>query len=93
VFDKQGKVAGSFALITDLSGRRTQEAYMRQAVAVFENTAEGVMITDKGGRLQLVNPAFTEITGYTEAEVTAAPPSSSSPGGMTRPSTRASGPK
>jgi diguanylate cyclase (GGDEF)-like protein/PAS domain S-box-containing protein len=69
VFDKQGRIAGSFALITDLSGRRTQEAYMRQAVAVFENTAEGVMITDKGGRLQLVNPAFTEITGYDEAEV------------------------
>ena len=42
---------------------------MRQTVAVFENTAEGVMITDREGRLQLVNPAFTEITGYAEEDV------------------------
>jgi diguanylate cyclase (GGDEF)-like protein/PAS domain S-box-containing protein len=69
VFNPRGEISGSFALITDLSGRRQQEAYMRQTVAVFENTAEGVMITDTTGRLQLINPAFTEITGYAEADV------------------------
>lgn len=31
---------------------------------VFENTREGVMITDSKGLIQRVNPAFTEITGY-----------------------------
>ncbi|MBK6743816.1 MAG: EAL domain-containing protein [Hydrogenophilales bacterium] len=69
LLDSSGAVIGSFALITDLTGRRKQEAYMRQTVAVFENTAEGVMITDREGRLQLVNPAFTEITGYAEEDV------------------------
>jgi diguanylate cyclase (GGDEF)-like protein/PAS domain S-box-containing protein len=69
IHDEDGAIAGSFALISDLSGRRSHEAYMRQTVAVFENTAEGVMITDKEGLLSLVNPAFTEITGYAEEEV------------------------
>jgi diguanylate cyclase (GGDEF)-like protein/PAS domain S-box-containing protein len=69
VYDQNNVMTGSFALITDLSGRRKHEAYMRQTVAVFENTAEGVMITDKDGRLLLVNPAFTEITGYSEEEI------------------------
>jgi diguanylate cyclase (GGDEF)-like protein/PAS domain S-box-containing protein len=72
--DERGAVTGAFALISDLTGRRKHEAYMRQTVAVFENTAEGVMITDKEGRLVLVNPAFTEITGYDESEVTGRTP-------------------
>lgn len=67
--DARGAVFGSFALISDLSHRREHEAYMRQAVAVFENTAEGIMVTGRDGRIQRVNPAFTEITGYSEAEV------------------------
>ena len=67
--DDKGNVSGSFALINDLTSRRLHENYMRQTVAVFENTAEGVMITDPEGYIQRVNPAFSEITGYVEADV------------------------
>lgn len=67
--DAHGVISGSFALISDLTYRREHEAYMRQTVAVFENTAEGIMVTDTDGLIQRVNPAFTEITGYPEAEV------------------------
>lgn len=36
---------------------------------VFENTSEGVMITDARGRIISVNPAFEIVTGYNAEEV------------------------
>lgn len=36
---------------------------------VFENTTEGIMVTDDQGNIQSVNPAFTTITGYDEEEI------------------------
>jgi len=35
---------------------------------VFSSTEEGVVITDPAGVIIDVNPAFTEITGYSRAE-------------------------
>jgi diguanylate cyclase (GGDEF)-like protein/PAS domain S-box-containing protein len=35
---------------------------------VFESTLEGILITDRTGVIQSVNPAFTRITGYSAAE-------------------------
>jgi len=42
---------------------------------VIKNTIEGIMITNKNGKIISVNPAFTEITGYEEAEVIGSNPS------------------
>jgi PAS domain S-box-containing protein len=36
---------------------------------MFENTSEGIMITDRDGCLQSTNPAFTALTGFTADEV------------------------
>ncbi|MEM7019889.1 MAG: diguanylate cyclase, partial [Pseudomonadota bacterium] len=49
--------------------RRAAEQQLRQAATIFENTAEGVVIADAKGRLINVNPAFTNITGYSSGEV------------------------
>lgn len=68
IADETGVKAGAFALVSDLSSRRAHEAYVRQVVAMFESTAEGVLLTDLNGRILSVNPAFTEVTGYSEAE-------------------------
>lgn len=35
---------------------------------VFENSLEGIYITDASGKIALVNSAFTRATGYTEAD-------------------------
>ena len=73
-FDDQGGITGAFALVSDLSGRRQHEAYMRQVLAMFENTAEGVVLTDARGTIISVNPAFSRITGYGETEALGANP-------------------
>lgn len=43
-------------------------------VQVFNHISEGVTITDKNNNILYVNSAFTEITGYTEADVIGANP-------------------
>lgn len=57
------------AVFQDVSERKKNEARLRQWATVFESTRDGVMITDLDGHILTVNRAFTEITGYTEAEV------------------------
>jgi two-component system NtrC family sensor kinase len=41
---------------------------MRKLSRVIEQTADQVIITDKDGLIEYVNPAFEELTGYTRAE-------------------------
>lgn len=69
IYDADGERQGSFALVTDISDRIAHEAYVRRAVAVFENTAEGVVTTDERSVIQSVNPAFEYITGYSADDV------------------------
>ncbi|MBI3284831.1 MAG: EAL domain-containing protein [Burkholderiales bacterium] len=68
IFDKAGQVAGLFGIAREISERKLAEQKLRQAATVFESTRDGVMITDLETRVLAVNKAFTEITGYTEAE-------------------------
>lgn len=42
---------------------------LRLAATVFSQAAEGIMITDAQNRILKVNRAFTDVTGFTEAEV------------------------
>ncbi len=53
--------------LEQLIAERTGE--LRLAASVFENTLEGVMVTDADGFILSVNPAFTGITGYSSGEV------------------------
>jgi NNP family nitrate/nitrite transporter-like MFS transporter len=42
---------------------------MEIASQVIDHTVEGILVTDRNGKIISVNPAFTEITGYLEEEV------------------------
>jgi PAS domain S-box-containing protein len=53
----------------DIGARKRAEIQLRLAATVFENSREGVIITDAAQQIISVNRAFTEITGYPEAEV------------------------
>ncbi|MCF6093969.1 EAL domain-containing protein [Microaerobacter geothermalis] len=43
--------------------------------AVFDHSVEGIMVCNSEGEIQLVNPAFTRITGYSQEEVIGKNPS------------------
>lgn len=62
--DAQAYVIG----VRDITERKITEDNLRRAAVVFESTHDGIMVTSADQRIQLVNRAFTEITGYTETE-------------------------
>ncbi|WP_331775737.1 sensor domain-containing diguanylate cyclase [Sulfurospirillum sp. 1612] len=68
-FDAQGHVQGFSILANEVTDLKETEAQLKLAACVFENTLDGVLITDSNGLILSVNPAFIEITGYSEAEV------------------------
>ena len=49
--------------------RREAESKLRLSAQVFENSSEGIMITDAGNRILMVNKAFQKVTGYLADEV------------------------
>ena len=67
--DPEGRPAALSGTLQDVTERRRSEERLRQAARVFESTSEGIVITDARGVIQAVNPAFSRITGYDEAEV------------------------
>ncbi len=55
--------------VRDITERKKSENYLRQSAAVIDSTREGLLVTDIDKHIVRINPAFTEITGYSEAEV------------------------
>ena len=60
----EGDPLFSVALIEDISERREMEDRLRLAAQVLENTSEGIFVTDVNHKIILINPAFTELTGF-----------------------------
>ena len=56
------------ASIIDNSWRISTEAQMRKMSQVVEHTADSVVITDRAGIIEYVNPAFEQMTGFTTVE-------------------------
>lgn len=68
---------GSLWSTEDITEKRQTEEKLRLAAAVFQTSSEGIFVTDAqhGNSIIMVNPAFTEITGYTAHEVLGKHPS------------------
>lgn len=56
-------------MFRDISAEKRQRLESRIANVVFNHSSDAIMVTDKHGRIELVNRAFQEMTGYTEASV------------------------
>jgi diguanylate cyclase (GGDEF)-like protein/PAS domain S-box-containing protein len=67
--DESGQPSKLIGIVQDITERRRQEERLRLSASVFENTSEGVMITNARGDIVDVNRAFSEITGYSREEV------------------------
>ncbi len=64
----QGKVSLQ-GLILDVTEQKSEDERRIKLTAAVEQAAEAIMITDTEGRIQYVNPAFEEITGFSQSEV------------------------
>jgi len=56
-------------LIQEINDRKRAEQELRKLSSVVEQAADHVLITDKNGIIEYVNPAFEVSTGYTKKEV------------------------
>ncbi len=55
--------------LRDVSDRRAAEATLRKLSSAVEQSSHAILITNNRAEIEYVNRAFTEVTGYTEAEV------------------------
>ena len=81
---RSGEVAGIVGVMTDLSAQKRIEREYRLAASVFDHAAEAITITDDTPVILKVNRAFTQITGFSAAEVVGKNPSLLSSGRQDR---------
>lgn len=69
ILDASGDTIGIIGMTRNVTNRKAIEDQLVVASTVFENSVEGVIITDPNGIILYVNQAFSEITGYEQPEV------------------------
>jgi diguanylate cyclase (GGDEF)-like protein/PAS domain S-box-containing protein len=66
--DEQGRPHKLVGAVQDITERKRSEEHMHLLARIFENTVEGILVTDAGGVIRMVNRAFSAITGYSPQE-------------------------
>jgi len=56
------------SVVRDITERKRAEMQLRKLAQVVEQSPETILITDKEGAIEYINPAFTLTTGYTATE-------------------------
>jgi sigma-B regulation protein RsbU (phosphoserine phosphatase) len=70
-FDAEGQFTGALAMVSDITEQKRHEAEGRRSrhqilllSRAVEQTADSVLVTDRRGIIEYVNPAFEATTGY-----------------------------
>ncbi|MBI5282644.1 MAG: PAS domain S-box protein [Candidatus Solibacter usitatus] len=66
---EQGRIVGTQSAVRDITERKRTEAERERLMTAIQQSGEAVLITDREGTIEYVNPAFTQITGYSGEEV------------------------
>lgn len=66
---RKGEIVGAVVMFQDITKRKQTEAEMQKLSGAMAQTADSVVITDREGIIDYVNPAFEKTTGYTREEV------------------------
>jgi len=69
IYDERGEAAGAVLVFRDVTLKRKAQDELNLSASVFSHAVEGIIITDRAGRILRVNKAFCTITGYSPSEV------------------------
>ncbi len=69
VKDSDGQVIGMLGLVEDITAEKRSDEYRQLVSRIFENTSEGIFITNARAEIVEVNQAFLDITGYQHEDV------------------------
>lgn len=67
--DKEGRVIGILGTYENITERKRAEEKLRMLSFAVEQSRRSYIITDTEGRIEYVNPTFTEIKGYSLEEM------------------------
>ncbi len=75
VIDQDGVITNYVAVKEDITARRQAEELLQKLSQAVEQSGNSVIMMDKSGMIEYVNPKFTEVTGYSLGEVLGKSPS------------------
>ena len=64
-----GVIRGSVVVFRDITNKKERDTRIQILTNAVEQTADSIIITDRGGVIEYVNPAFESTTGYTREEL------------------------
>ncbi|MFT5760655.1 MAG: diguanylate cyclase (GGDEF)-like protein/PAS domain S-box-containing protein [Alteromonadaceae bacterium] len=64
-----GEVIGLIGISKDITNSRQQEDDLKLADIVYQNSAEAMMITNINNEIITINPALSDMTGYSKSEL------------------------
>lgn len=59
----------AIGILRDISARKKAEQRLKLGYRVMENAADGILVTDQHANIEMINPAFSTVTGYHAEEV------------------------
>jgi diguanylate cyclase (GGDEF)-like protein/PAS domain S-box-containing protein len=66
--DAAGRALRAVGTNKDITDRKQAEEELRLAALVYQHSSEAMLVTDGENRIIAINPAFTQLTGYTAEE-------------------------
>ena len=67
--ETDGSVCGGTVIFRDITESKNAELELKKLSSAIQQTADSVVLTDKHGIIEYVNPAFEQTTGYYRDEV------------------------
>ncbi len=68
LYDGQGNIRGGLILVEDMSLQQQALEEKYRLMSAIDQASETIVITDKWGTIEYVNPAFEKMTGYSAEE-------------------------
>ncbi len=63
------EIYGSIVVFRDITKKKQTDTLVQTLTNAVEQTADGIIITDRGGIIEYVNPAFEVTTGFSKEEL------------------------